>query len=268
MSRVFRPIAVLLMLGFSSAALAQKSSGYMDLEEMSGVGPRLVVVRVMFSGTDATCPRQTGMIRISSNGALTDILALLKDNSPGYQMNPTAAPDSFTYRRRIETDSCRIDVDIGEQQQKNGEWKPLIYRYARGLEAIREDTRKVDDLPALSPAKREAYDRADREQLHAGNLRQGVTATITSGTRFEGIDNCFEAVGTYLIDQNGVTMLFATDLGGELNRFLIKRLDSDADHSTLFLSRGSCRVGFTVSASIFQEGAWSPLPIAPSVLSK
>jgi len=126
MSCVVRLVAALLMMALAPAAVAQQSSGYMDLEDLSGVGPRLVVVRVMFSRTGATCPRQTGMIRISSNGGLTDTLVLLKDDSRGYRMNPTAAPDSFTRRRRIETDSCRIDIDIGEQQQKNGEWKPLV----------------------------------------------------------------------------------------------------------------------------------------------
>jgi len=77
------------------------------------------------------------------------------------------------------------------------------------------------------------------------------------------LQDCFEAVGTYLIDQGGVTLLFPTDLGGELNRFFIERVDVDAWHSTLYLSRGSCRVGFTVSASTLREGSWVPLPIAP-----
>jgi hypothetical protein len=77
------------------------------------------------------------------------------------------------------------------------------------------------------------------------------------------LQDCFEAAGTYLIDQRGVTLLFPTDLGGELNRFFIERLDVDADHSTLYLSRGSCRVGFTISASISRDGSWIPLPIAP-----
>jgi hypothetical protein len=82
------------------------------------------------------------------------------------------------------------------------------------------------------------------------------------------VQDCFEAVGIYLIDQGGVTLLFPTDLGGEFNRFFIERVDVDADHSTLYLSRGSCRVGFTISASTFREGSWIPLPIAPFEQSK
>jgi hypothetical protein len=77
------------------------------------------------------------------------------------------------------------------------------------------------------------------------------------------MQGCFEAVGTYQIDQGGVTLLFTPGLGGEFNRFFIERVDVDADHSTLYLSRGSCRVGFAISASISREGSWVPLPIAP-----
>jgi hypothetical protein len=70
-------------------------------------------------------------------------------------------------------------------------------------------------------------------------------------------------VGTYLIDQSGVVLLFPTGLGGQLNRFVAERVDVDPEHGTLYLSRGSCRVGFTISASISREGAWVALPIAP-----
>ena len=66
-----------------------------------------------------------------------------------------------------------------------------------------------------------------------------------------------------MIDRSGVTLLFPIGLGGELNRFFIERVNVDPDHSTLFLSRGACRVAFTVSASISREGSWVPLAIAP-----
>ena len=51
--------------------------------------------------------------------------------------------------------------------------------------------------------------------------------------------------------------------GRRLKRFFIERVDVDADDSTLYLSRGPCRVGFTIGASILRDGAWVPLPIAP-----
>jgi hypothetical protein len=175
-------------------------------------------------------------------------------------MDETAGSDDFIYRRRVATDSCRIDIDISEQQQRNGEWVPLLLPSDAALDDL---TRKIDDSPALSPAEHEAYGRNDRAKLHAGSLLQGVGGTFKRVVGFEGMQDCFDAVGTYLIDQGGVTLLFPTGLGGELNRFAIERVDVDADHSTLYLSRGSCRVAFTIGGSISREGSWVPLPIAP-----
>jgi hypothetical protein len=255
-------IAALLIPALSPAALAQKSSGYMDLEDFSSVyGTQLAVFRVAISKTDAICPQQTGIFRISPNGGVTEILPVLR-GTPDWRMDPTDAPDDFTYRRRVATGSCRIDIDMSEQQQQNGEWMPLLS--ASRPNAVSDDlSRKTDDPPALSPAQHEAYDRHVRVRAHAGNLLQGWTATSKHVVGFEGAKDCFDAVGTFQIDQNGVTLLFPAGLGGELNRFFIGRVDSDADHSTLYLSRGSCRLGFTISASILRDGAWIPLPIAP-----
>lgn len=263
MLRRAQAIAALLMMALSPAALAQKSSGYMDLEDMSSVyGTQLALFRVVISKTDAICPQQTGILQIRPNGGVTEILAVLQ-GVRDWRMDETAAPDDFTYRRRVATDSCRIDIDMSEQQKKNGEWMPLLS--ARRPNAVPDDLGRKPDYvpPAMSPAEIEASDRHMRVRAHAGNLLQGWTATFRSVVGFEGAKDCFDAVGTFQIDQSGVTLLFPAGMVGELNRFFIERLDVDADHSTLYLSRGSCRVGFTISASTFREGSWVPLPIAP-----
>jgi hypothetical protein len=255
-------IAALLMMALSPAALAQKSSGHMDLEDMSSVyGTQLAVFRVVISETDAICPQQTGIFRIRPNGGVTEILAVLQGKGD-WRMDETAAPDDFTYRRRAATDTCRFDIDVSEQQQRNGEWMPLLS--ASRPNAIPDDRgRKPDVSRAMSPAEIETSDRHMRVRAHAGNLLQGWTATFKSVVGFEEAKDCFDAVGTFQIDQSGVTLLFPAGLAGELNRFFIERVEVDADHSTLYLSRGSCRVGFTISASTFREGSWVPLPIAP-----
>ena len=270
MLRAPRLIAALLITALSPAALAQKSSGHMDLDDLSSVyGAQLAAFRVMISKTDAICPEQTGLFRIAPNGLVTDIEVLLwlvpelprSDGKivKGMDLSPVPAPDDFTYRRRLAMESCRIDVDISEQQKQDGEWIPLL-----SLERPNApSSRKNDDPPAMSPAEIEASDRHMRVRAHAGNLLQGWTATFKSVAGFEGAKDCFDAVATYRIDQLGVTLLFPAGLEGELNRFFIERVDSDADHSTLYLSRGSCRVGFTISASILRDGVWIPLPIAP-----
>ena len=266
--RIPQVIAAFLIMALSPAALAQKSSGYMDLNEKSRLGTQLVVFRVMFSGTEAICPRQTGIFRIASDGGVTDTMAILRGFSRDWRMDATAAPDDFTYRRRVALDSCRIDIDIGVQQQRNGEWMPLVYPFARGVEAILESARKTDGSFPFSPAQTESLNRDFEAGAHAGNLGQGVIATFKNNLGFEGARDCFDAVATYLIDQSGVVLLFPVGLGGELNRFFAERVDIDADHSTLYLSRDSCRVGFTISASILQEGSWVPLPIAPPRLRR
>lgn len=267
MLRAFHIAAALLMMALSPAVLAQKSSGHMDLNDLtSALGARLAVFRVMFSATDANCPQQTGLFGIRPDGVVTDIVAIMRNTGPGYRWEPTAASDDFTFRRRLEAESCRIDIDIGEQQQRNGEWVQLTAPLARGPDAILNESarpRKEDPPAALPPSEREALDRDFEASANAGNLRQGLTATTKSWVGFEGSKDCFNAIGIFQIDRSGVTLLFPAGLEGELNRFFIERVDVDADHSTLYLSRGSCRVGFTISASILRDGVWTPLPIAP-----
>ena len=70
-------IAALLITALSPAALAQKSSGHMDLNDLSSVyGAQLAAFRVMLSKTD-DLPQQTGLFRIAPNGLVTDIEVLL-----------------------------------------------------------------------------------------------------------------------------------------------------------------------------------------------
>src|SRR5690348_9009252 len=71
-------IAALTVMALSAAALAQKSSGHMDLDDISSdCGVQLAAFRVMISKTDAICPQQTGLFRIARNGRVTDIMAIL-----------------------------------------------------------------------------------------------------------------------------------------------------------------------------------------------
>ena len=218
----------------------------MDLDEMdTQYGVRLAVFRVMFSATDVICPQQTGLFRIRPDGALEDISTVMRTPGVTYNQGPTAASDNFTYRRRLEGESCRIDVDIGEQQKSNGEWVRLVYPFAKGMEAVREHSRlhaaeNEKQLrpppPPMSPAELERMNRNVEAQAHGGNLLQGFTATVKTVEWFEGAKDCFDAVATFQIDRNAVTLLFPVGLQGEVNRFFIERVDDGANHSTWFLS--------------------------------
>jgi hypothetical protein len=267
MLRAFHIVAALLMLALSPAAQAQTSTGHLDLNDYrSTLSARLAIFRVLFSKTDAVCPQQTGLFQIRPDGVITDIVAIMRNTGPGYHMDPTASSDDFTFRRRIEAESCRIDIDITEQQQRNGEWVPLLAPLARGPDAVLDESarpRKEDPPVVMSRSEIEALDRESSAGANAGALRQGVTGTMTSYVGFLGKRDCFDAVANFQIDRGGVTLLFPAGLQGEFNRFFIERVDVDADHSTLYLSRGSCRVGFTISAAVSREGSWVPLPIEP-----
>jgi hypothetical protein len=266
MLRAPQVISALLMMALSPAALAQRSTGHMELDDMSTAGgPRLAIARVAISKTEAVCPHQTGMIRIDARGGVRDTVVALP--GPGDWTIESAAPDpdDFSFRRRLATNSCRVDIDVSKQQQRNGGWVPLSKQPSESPNDDR--TPKTNDRSVV-PSAESVFDRYGRARASAGSLRQGVLG-IFRGSLWKGeVQDCFEAVGIYLIDQGGVTLLFPTDLGGEFNRFFIERVDVDADHSTLYLSRGSCRVGFTISASTFREGSWIPLPIAPFEQSK
>src|SRR3954462_13225189 len=123
MLRTARIILVLAATVLAPVALAQKSSGYMDLDDLSSdYGTQLAVFRIVISKTDAICPQQTGLFRIAPNGRVTDIEAILwwpveSSSSKGKVMDlsPVPAPDDFTYRRRLAMEACRIDLDITEQ---------------------------------------------------------------------------------------------------------------------------------------------------------
>src|SRR6266705_5450111 len=107
MLRTSHLIAALLIMGLSPAALAQKSSGHMELDDMSAGGPRLAIARVVISKTDAVCPRQAGMIRIDAHGGVKDVVVVLAlPGGRGWTIESTADADDFSFRRRLATDSC------------------------------------------------------------------------------------------------------------------------------------------------------------------
>jgi hypothetical protein len=72
-----------------------------------------------------------------------------------------------------------------------------------------------------------------------------------------------EALGDYLIDQQGVTFTFVTNLPGGLNRFVVERVDMDEEHSQLRLTRGDCRFELTVGALVLQSDQWVARTVAP-----
>jgi hypothetical protein len=56
---------------------------------------------------------------------------------------------------------------------------------------------------------------------------------------------------------------FLTPLPGDLNRFVIERVDPDRDHGRLYFTRGDCRWEITIGKAVLREGEWVALPLAP-----
>jgi hypothetical protein len=263
-----------ILSAFATAAAAQEPSGRVDLDVLAGNPlPQLVVGRVIFSPTDAACPQQLGTLRLRSDGQNRELTGLgFLANSHNWTWNTTPLDDE-TYRHRVATSTCRVDLDIRQQVRRDGVWTALFLprplRPSLSPEERSAAKREQEDRPSPSPAERFGRYRDALDARSAmGSLRQGGPITISQGFGFEGVQTCFDAVGDYLVEQNGVAFQFVTDLPGNLNRFVLERIDVDDDHSRLSLSRDDCRVEITIGASILWQGQWVARSIAPFIPSQ
>jgi hypothetical protein len=130
---------------------------------------------------------------------------------------------------------------------------------------LRETIEKGRPPRELTPREKESADRRWR-QLNAlstsGAL--GDTATGVRGVSFrDRPQTCVEALGDYQIDQKGVVFTFFTPLPGDLNRFVMERVDPDSSHGRLYFTRGDCRWELTISKSVLRDDEWVALPLAP-----
>src|SRR5262249_24922730 len=151
---------VLMASMLSPAALAQTSTGHMELDDMSTVGgPRLAIARVAISKTDAVCPHQNGMLRIGTYWGVKDIVIALPGDGDWTIETAAADPDEFTFRRRLATASCRIDIDVSKQQQRNGVWISLSKQVT---EPTNDDRTSKTNANAAMSSPESAFDRYNR----------------------------------------------------------------------------------------------------------
>jgi hypothetical protein len=260
----------LLMLGWSSQVQAQEPSGHLDLDMLAGfLRSELAIGRIVFFATDETCPQQLGTLRVGADGSMADLQALFGGSAKQYREGHTGVQDDHTYRHHVATETCQVDIDIREQVRRDGVWTSLLVprsiRPSLSPEERSEAERESQDRPSRIPSEQfgrfvNARDLARRSE---GTLRQGGVSMINLGINFEGERRCFEAVGDYLIDQRGVAFQFVTYLPGDMNRFLLDRVDVDKDHSRIYLTDGDCRIELTVGASILWHGQWVARSVAP-----
>jgi hypothetical protein len=180
------------------------------------------------------------------------------------------ALDDETYRHRIATDTCRVDLDIGEQVRRDHVWTSLQ------LPRMRRPSLSSEERSEAESQYRDSHpDPVPLAQFgrykDAGNARKIMGSGMGSlheAIRFDGAPTCFDAVGDYLIDQRGMAFQFVTNLPGELNRFVLERVDIDDEHSRLYLTQGDCRFVLTIGSSVMIQDQWMPRSIAPLARAK
>jgi hypothetical protein len=263
----FRTALLCSYLGvLTTASLAQEPSGRIDLDLMAADPvSHLVAGRVEFSTTEAVCPHGFGTLRFRADGAIFNLAALdFPPNATG-GVAGTAALDDQTYRHRIAANACRVDIDIAEQVRRNEVWTSVLLPRTRRPSLSAEERSEAERQYADSHRDSVPLAHAGNASSAMGTLRQGIFATIREGLGFDGAQPCFDAVGDYLIDQRGLAFRFVTSLPGDLNRFVMERVDIDDDHSRLYLTHSDCRFELTISASILAQNEWVPRSIAPFI---
>jgi hypothetical protein len=236
-------------------------------------GSQLVAGRVAFTATDAACPHEFGTLRFRSDGGIAHLKAFGLLSSAEGRWGTTLLDDK-TYRHRVATDTCRVDVDFGEEVRRDNIWTPVLLprmlRPSLSAEERSEAERQYKESfryrqYPVPLAQFGRYKDALSARAAMGSLRQGVSGTMSEGLAFDGEQPCFDAVGDYLIDSRGVALQFVTNLPGELNRFVMERVDIDDDHSRLYLTHGDCRFEITIRASVLARDQWVPRSIAPFI---
>jgi hypothetical protein len=242
------------MCAIATGAGAQEASGRLDLDVLSrNLRSQMVVGRVVFAATENTCPQQFGTLRVYPDGSMAELQALFAGSPNQYREAHTVALDDHIYRHHVATEFCRVDIDIREQVRDDGVWTSLLA------------PRTVTWPSRIPPEEFGRYVDAQNARRSMGSLRQGGVTTLGGNLVFEGIHSCFDAVGDYLIDQHGVALQFVTNLPGDVNRFVMERVDVDDDHSRLYLSHEDCRIEITIGSSVLSQGQWVARSIAPFI---
>jgi hypothetical protein len=275
----------------TTAALAQEPSGRVDLDAVSeGQFPYFVAATILFVDTDSQCPERRETLRFSEGilrvvdflpAGLTvvgpsgeKILGLSPANAArhsGPSWQGTSKPaDDHTWRLDLAASNCRMDIDIRQQVRRENGWISLRLPLEENEILLREMQRRTREIiegrpPPLTPREEEAADRM-RTSLNAritgGALGDAATGVSTVGFR-DRPQTCVEALGDYQIDQKGVVFSFFTPLPGDLNRFVMERVDPDPSHGRLYFTRGDCRWELTISRSVLRGDEWVALPLAP-----
>jgi hypothetical protein len=261
-----------LLPALMSNAGAQQPSGRIDLDAVAAASA-MVTARVVFTKSEAACPEDEAILRISG-GLLRQHQRIPR--KARFQRVETYRPvDDETYRHRIATKDCRLDIVVRQQVYREDDaWVSLLVpRISRPSLSLDERQRLqrelVDRLRSPPTASDARISSALKARGTTGSLAQGGGGIFSAGAKFEDAPvTCVEAIGNYAVDQDGITFFFATGLPGNLNRFVIERTDIDDDHSRLYLTGADCRFEITVGADVLHNDTWVARSIAPVTPSR
>jgi hypothetical protein len=285
-------IAVIVAKPAFAQESAQQSSGRIDLDAVSeGQFPYFVAATIPFVDTDSQCPERRETLRFSEGILrLVDFLPAgvsvvgpsgekifgfgpanaARHSGPFWQETSKPA-DDHTWQLDLAASNCRMDIDIRQQVRRENGWISLRLPLEESEILLREMQQRLRDIEKgrppreLTPREKEAADRM-RRRLNAlstsgalGDAATGVRAVVFR----DRPQTCLEALGDYQIDQKGVVFSFFTPLPGDLNRFVMERVDPDPSHGRLYFTRGDCRWELTISRSVLRGNEWVALPLAP-----
>jgi hypothetical protein len=242
-----------------TSPLAQELGGRIDLEIVSALQiPRFISPRIAFAATEAQCPRDHQTLVISG-GRLTQVRLIdPSESAVAFSQATKSAIDDQTYDYRIATANCRIDIAVRQQVRRDGVWISLVASRRRPSVPPQEREEQTPEQKSLT----ERWMKALQESRAASGL--GATAgTISEAFAFnDAPQDCLKAVGEYRIDQHGVLFSFLAPLPGDLNRFVIERVNVDDNHARLYFGHDDCRWQVTVSQSLNRDDRWIDLPLA------
>ena len=259
---------------FAMPSVAQESSGRIDLNVVSDSPfPTFVVARVSFTEGDSQCPEDRATVRIST-GTLALIRPVPTDPRPTSDWRATVQPtDDETQRYRIGTPDCQIDIAVRQQVRRGGSWTsllvPRLQRPSLPPEERRELQREFQEhLRTPKESTPSVKDMLDRRTAANKEMRAWRSPGVGEGTMLlpfpfeDKPQTCFEAIGDSHVEPSGIRFSFMTGLPGDLNRFVIERVDLDASRGRLYFTRGDCRFELTVTQSVLRNGDWVSVPLA------
>lgn len=267
-------IAFCLALNIGSAASAQQTLNRIDLDvgeatvlPQESASP-VAISGIAFSPVDVVCPEEHGTIEIRLGQ-----MYLSRINSRGQAGSITAGLhnkplDDETYQYEIGNAECSLALQVRLQTQRDGGWQPALLPYwSRPSVPKEERSALFREMLNFMKERRESGKPEplsrplvppSQQILGASGIGEAFFFEVPPEAKFE---DCFQAVGTYEVGQDGVFFTFLRGLPGKVNRFAIERNDINGFQGRLYFVRGGCRLQVTASGTRKYNSEWAPLVI-------